>query len=443
MDQSLYIAAAVCLLATLCASWAARSLHHFSRSRLEELCRQRNRRDLLGEVLLRHEEVALAVDCWALVFGLLTVLCFVSAHWLRHLEGAADAPLGGTAWGLDLAACVVALLFARLWLPEALARLWAEPLLVRTWPFWLIVSSLARPLTLGGELINALLHRLAGRVQEVPSAASIEEEIRTILTEGHREGLLEEEAREMIEGVIELRDCEVSQVMTPRTEMLCISVHLDWPETLLFVNQAGHTRIPAYDKSRDDVVGVLFIKDMLPELAKENPRDRKPMLEILRKAYFVPETKQVNDLLQEFQVTRNHMAVVLDEYGGVSGLVTIEDVLEEIVGEIVDEHDEALVEGIRVLNDRACEALARVHIDEINEQLHTRLPDDEEFDTIGGFVFHELGRIPARGEQVVWQNVRITVIDVSRRRIERVRVEIMDPAGTTENDECGMMNDER
>lgn len=428
IEQSLYLASAVCLLATLCASWAARSLREFSRSRLEELCRQRNRRELLGEVLLRHEQVGLAADCLAVVFALLTVLSFVSADWLRHLQGVADAPLGLVPWALDLFVCVAALLFARLWLPEALARLWAEPLLVRTWSFWLLISSIARPLTFGGELIITLLHRLAGRALSVPSLASIEEEIRTIVTEGHREGLLEEEAREMIEGVIELGDCDVSQIMTPRTEMISISVHLNWPEALQFVNQAGHTRIPAYDKNRDDVVGVLFIKDLLPELAKERPADRKPIAEILRKPYFVPETKRVNDLLQEFQVTRNHMAVVLDEYGGVSGLVTIEDVLEEIVGEIVDEHDDDLVEGIRVLSERACEALARVHTDEINEQLHIHLPEDEEFDTIGGFVFHELGRLPARGEQLIWNNLRITVIDVSRRRIERVRVEVLDPA---------------
>jgi CBS domain containing-hemolysin-like protein len=121
------------------------------------------------------------------------------------------------------------------------------------------------------------------------------------------------------------------------------------------------------------------------------------------------------------------MAIVLDEYGGVSGLVTIEDVLEEIVGEIVDEYDDALVEGIKPLGEHAAEALARVHIDEINERLKIDLPDTGEFDTIGGFVFHELGRIPKPGEELVHGNIRITVLDVSRRRVERVRIEMLDP----------------
>jgi CBS domain containing-hemolysin-like protein len=439
IEQALYIGAASCLLLTFLASWAARSLREFSRSKLEEICRGRNRRDLLGQILLRHEQVGLATEAVAVLLALLAVLCFVSAHWIWHLQGTAVAPLDTKAWLIDLAACVVALLFARLWLPEAFARLWAESLLAGTWWFWLMLASISRPLTAAGELVSGVMHRLAGRKIEAPSPTSIEEEIRTIVTEGHREGLLEEEAREMIEGVIELGDCDVSQVMTPRTEMLSMSVHLPWPEALAYVNQAGHTRIPAYDKNQDDIVGILFIKDLLPELAKSDPSQRRPILEILRKPYFVPETKRVDDLLREFQMTRNHMAVVLDEFAGVCGLITIEDVLEEIVGEIVDEHDEDLVEGMRMINERTCEALARIHVDEINERLQTQLPEEEEFDTLGGFVFHELGRLPAKGEELLWNNLRITVVDVSRRRIERVRIEVLAPV---EKDEVKMTNGE-
>jgi putative hemolysin len=442
IDQALYFGAGVCLLATFFASWAARSLREFSRSKLEELCRQRNRRELLGKVLLRHEDFAVATEAVSVLFALLATVGFLSARWLPHLLGVAPDQMAPLSVLLDALTCVVALLFARLWLPEAFARLWAEPLLVRTWWLWLTVTTVSRPITAVGDLVNAFVHRLAGRKMSVPSAASIEEEIRTIVSEGHREGLLEEEAREMIEGVIELGDCDVSQIMTPRTEMMSMSVRLDWPEALQFVNQAGHTRIPAYDKNRDDVVGILFIKDMLPELAKEDVTKRKPIAEILRKPYFVPETKRVDDLLREFQMTRNHMAVVLDEYGGVCGLITIEDVLEEIVGEIVDEHDEVLVEGIRMIDERSCEALARVHVDEINERLQINLPEDEEYDTLGGFVFHELGRIPAKGERLDWNNLRVTVVDVSRRRIERLRIEVLAEPNGSEKDEIKMTNDE-
>jgi putative hemolysin len=145
----------------------------------------------------------------------------------------------------------------------------------------------------------------------------------------------------------------------------------------------------------------------------------------LRKPFFVPETKPVDDLLQEFLRSHNHIAVVLDEYGGVSGIVTIEDVLEEIVGEIADEHDEALIDGIKTLDEHSAEALANVRIHEINERLGLSLPENENYDTIGGFVFHELGRIPNVGEELTWHGVRIKVLDATRRRIGRVRIQVL------------------
>ena len=208
------------------------------------------------------------------------------------------------------------------------------------------------PLVLAARFVDAVLHRLAGRPPDEPDEESFEEEIRTIVTEGHREGLLEEDAREMIEGVIELGDVDVSQIMTPRTDMISHSRRRS-PGTRpsQLVIKPGHTRIPVYGKNRDDIVGILYIKDLLPELAKP-PQDRvQPWTKLLRQPVFVPETKPVDALLQDFQRGRHHMAVVLDEYGGVSGLVTMEDVLEEIVGEIVDEYDGDEVEPIRQLGD--------------------------------------------------------------------------------------------
>ncbi len=158
-----------------------------------------------------------------------------------------------------------------------------------------------------------------------------------------------------------------------------------------------------------------------------------PWSPLLREPYFVPETKPVDVLLQEFQRTGNHMAVVLDEYGGVSGLVTLEDVLEEIVGEIIDESDPDLVDGIKTLGQGVAEVLGRVHIDEINERLETALPEDGDYDTIAGYAFSELGRIPAVGEQLTRENVRITVLEATRRRIERVRIEVLDAVHSGED----------
>ncbi|MGA2064919.1 MAG: hemolysin family protein [Thermoguttaceae bacterium] len=240
-----------------------------------------------------------------------------------------------------------------------------------------------------------------------------------------REGPLEEEVRERIEGVIELGDADVSQIMTPRTDMICVSAALPWPEMLDAVLKAGYTRIPVFGRNRDDILGILHVKDLLAELAKPQAARDEPWTKLLRQPVFVPETKAIDTLLHELQRNRNHMAVVLDEYGGVSGLVTLEDVLEEIVGEIADEHDPAASDGIRELGPGAVEAPGRVHLDELNERLGLTLPEDADFDTIGGFVFSELGHVPAAGEELVWRNVRITVLEATRRRIERVRIETL------------------
>jgi magnesium and cobalt transporter len=183
--------------------------------------------------------------------------------------------------------------------------------------------------------------------------------------------------------------------------------------------------LPVYGESHDEVVGILHIKDMLQEVARGPQAAHRPISELLRPPFFVPESKRVDDLLQEFQRSRNHIAVVMDEFGGVSGLVTIEDVLEEIVGEIADEHDDATGEGIKPIDEHSCEASAHVHIHEINERLGLRLPDDEHFDTIGGFVFHQLGRIPHVGEEITFDGVKIKVLEAARRRIHRVAIEVL------------------
>ena len=275
-----------------------------------------------------------------------------------------------------------------------------------------------------GTLVDTVLQRLAGRPVTVADEDTIEDEIRTIVNEGHREGLIKEDAREMIEGVIELRDAVVSQIMTPRTEMYMVQVTRPWDDLVNDIIDAGHTRVPAYEKNRDDIVGVLYSKDLLPELAKDPDEPRRPIRNLLRKPLFVAETKSVKDVLELFQRSRTHIAIVLDEFGGVAGLVTIEDVLEEIVGEIADEYDPEAEEQIVKLDDDTCEAVGRTHVDKINAAMGFDLPESEDFDTIGGFVFAEFGRVPAAGESIVWNDsVRVTVLEATRRRVNRVRLE--------------------
>ena len=169
---------------------------------------------------------------------------------------------------------------------------------------------------------------------------------------------------------------------------------------------------------------------MLQNLAHGPSAKPRSISDLLRPPLFVPESKPVDDMLQEFQRSRTHIAMVVDEFGGVSGLITIEDVLEEIVGEIADEHDEAAGEGIKPIDEHSCEAAAHVHISEINERFGLHLPEDEHFDTIGGFVFHQLGRIPHVGEELIFDGVKIKVLEAARRRIHRVAIEVLPPEET-------------
>jgi len=411
------------LVVTCLAATGARSLAKFSPHELKEVCRRNKSENRLGIILRRHDQVALAAETLQVIGTAIFIGAAMFWVWGKSLPDVTSHMILLTS---SVVVGAIVLLAVEIWIPWSIARLWAEPFLFHTWPAWRTIFYLLWPLVLVGRFVDTIFCRLAGRGHEEPDEESFEEDIRTIVTEGHREGLLEEDAREMIEGVMELGDADVSEVMTPRTDMISMASSLSWEEAVAFVIDCEMTRIPVYEKNRDDIIGILVTKDLLPEMAKSPDTPRPPWTALLRDPYYVPETKPIDVLLEEFQHTRNHLAVVLDEYGGVSGLVTIEDVLEEIVGEIIDEYDKDLVDGIRKVSDGVCEALGKVHIDEINERLDLKLPDDGDFDTIGGYVFTELGHIPTVGEDLARHGVRITVLEATPRRIERVRLEVLD-----------------
>ncbi len=409
------------------ASTAVKATHGFSQSRLEDLCRKRDCLPLFVRICDNQKRGALAAESLRVLATVIAVVLL--AVWLERVwTWNSLSPITATLIDLVWLSGFILILWATLiWIPVAVVDLWAEPFLVATWGLWEMAAVLFAPTLFGARLVEAFLRWSTGRTPEPTSEEAeeaLEEEIRSIVSEGHREGLLEEDTREMIESVMELADVTVAEIMTPRTYMLSLSSSSSLDEAVRFILDSGHTRIPIYGRSRDDIVGVLHTKDVLAELVKP-VTERRPLVELLRPPFFVPERKPVDELLTEFQRNRNHLAIVLDEFGGVSGLATIEDAIEEIVGEIADEYDDALVDGIKQLGDLTYEALATVHIDELNERLGISLPDDQDFDTIGGFVFHELGRIPEVGEELVRQDVRIKILDSSRRRIDRVVLEVL------------------
>jgi CBS domain containing-hemolysin-like protein len=277
----------------------------------------------------------------------------------------------------------------------------------------------------GSSLGRAVAHREAGAAAERP-----QDELRLVVDEAHREGRIEGAARDMIRGVIGLDEVRVSQIMTPRTQMIAIPLATAWDEAVRMAAESAHTRLPVWDRSADDVVGILHTRDVLNRLAdglaprtEASPAELRGIRPLLRPPWFVPESMSVRTLLMEFQRGKTHMAIVTDEFGGVAGLVTIEDALEEIVGEIADEHDEAFSDGIRTVSPDVCEVLAHVPVARLNERMQMALPEEAGYETIGGFMFHQCGRIPEVGDRIESHGAVLEVLAATRRRIDLIRIE--------------------
>jgi len=278
------------------------------------------------------------------------------------------------------------------------------------------------PLTLAA----GVLHRTTARILRATAPPDdpreeIEDEILSAVDEATRDGTLEDSEKRMIEGIIDLRAIDADHIMTPRTEMVTLPIEATFEEAIERSRERGLARLPVYRGTPDDIAGVLYMKDLLPYLGHGTT---PPIEGLLRTPLFVPQTKNVQELLQEMRARQMHLAIVLDEYGGTAGLVTIEDILEEIVGEIADEHENAAPEEVTRLSENAATVEGKTHIDDLNEALEIDLPESEEYETVGGLLFTRLGRVPSPGEHWDLDGVRFTVLDSDERRVHRVRVTV-------------------
>lgn len=246
-----------------------------------------------------------------------------------------------------------------------------------------------------------------------------EEELHELMDASEEEGLINEEESEMIRAIFVLGETVVREIMVPRTDMACISNDAAIDELIATIITCGHSRIPVYEGTVDNVTGILYAKDLLKYWGEGAPEI--DISKVARQPFFVPETKNLEELLQEFKRRRIHIAIVIDEYGGTSGLVTIEDLLEQIVGDIQDEYD-AEEELIQAQADGSAIVDARLPIEEF-EQLFAVEIDREKFDTVGGLIFYLLGRIPRTGDEVVSSGIRLTVLTAGERRIGKLRAE--------------------
>jgi len=245
-----------------------------------------------------------------------------------------------------------------------------------------------------------------------------EEEIHDLIEAGEEEGIVDEQEREMISAILELDSTVVREIMVPRTEMAAISVEASVRETIDAIIACGHSRMPVYDGTMDNIIGLLYAKDLLKSWGMADSQIQ--LRDLIRQPFFTPETKTLELLLQEFKKKKVHLAIVVDEYGGTSGLVTIEDLLEQIVGDIQDEYD--MEEDLYVRNpDGSLTTDARLPIEELEEQFQLEIERDK-FDTVGGLVVHLADGIPVAGTVVIGEDLEIEILEADPRKVKRVKI---------------------
>jgi CBS domain containing-hemolysin-like protein len=402
----------LCLLASVFFSITDSALSHFTHAGLRQLAGDGPRLERV-EAHLQHRH-SYQLVCFVLnaVANILFVILLVQYLLMDgHSTGRVIAALGWS--GLFV-----------LVLGEVVPRAWgqgnADRWLVRLLPVLRVVSTAAWPLVAVLRLVVAAVGRLTGSPMEEVPVPAISEEIRSVVSEGEKRGDLEEGEKEMIESIFELHDVDAAEIMTPRTDMVCIDATASLDEISALAVESGYSRIPVFEHSRDNILGIVHVKDLLrPANVGRTAR------EVAQKPYFVPETKLGHELLHELRAQQGHMAVVLDEYGGTAGLVTLEDILEEIVGEIEDEYDEEPTEPLQQVDEHTLECEASLLIDDLEDALEVELPQDEGYDTVAGFVTAQLGHIPQADETYTWQNIQFRILEATERKISRLRVTVL------------------
>jgi len=400
IELSLRNGAKAALIASL-----ERQERHTLRSRLEP--RLESAADLLA--LIRITLIMVFLGIW---FGA-TAGWDPSAvsHWPGRMIGAGIAAVG-LVW---ISGTILA---------PAIAKWSGEPLLHASLPVVRLSAALSPLVHLPSRILAEIVRRLSGaHLHKNGRTGEAEAELLRSIEAKQREGELAERAATLLENVVDFTTTDVGEVMTPRTEIEGIELTNNLSEIRTFILEAGHSRIPVFEDDLDHIAGILYVKDLIPFLGEDASHfELRPLL---RRPIVVPDTKPVADLLGDFQRAEVHMAIVVDEYGGTAGLATIEDVLEEIVGEIYDEHesdDEDDEPELILISDDTWEVDGRFHIDDFNEMLEATLPEDDEYDTVAGWFTARAGRVPESGEVLEEDSLEFTVLAAEPTHITRLQI---------------------
>ena len=395
------------------------ALKTFNRARLNEALEARNRPDKASLFQDHRLRLVLATGALRACLELVVVLAVLMIVGER-------LPSWGLwqRYGLALGVAGVLLSAFAVALPSSWAHYRGEALLAVSVPLLRALDWTLRPLVILLERLDPLVRRVSGASEmESNGDQAITEEVLSVVEAHEENGEVAEDQKEMLEAVFEFSSTTVGEIMTPRTDVKGIEVGSSLAEAREAILHDGHSRVPVYEDNLDQIVGVLYVKDLIPYLGVPESTEFE-LRSILRDALLVPESKPVRDLLADFKAQKVHMAIVLDEYGGTAGLVTIEDILEEIVGEIQDEYEYPEEEpGIRRLDENSVEVDARVEIDDLNDELNLKLPENDDYETVGGFVFASLGHVPEPGEHFSYDTITVTVVEAERTRVQTVRID--------------------
>lgn len=375
------------------------------------------------DMLLRFFEKSKRKHLPFLMVAFITEMAFISVVFYFHSSRLTPFVFSGiTFLALVLGVCIFTLyLFNRLFAGN-IAEEWAESIVFSNFTVIRLLSLLFIPLEVISKGFDTSTRRVVRFGKDTNNLEEdVEDEIIESITEGVEDGVLEEDEKRMIESVLEFDDSDVKEVMTPRTDIVSIPSSFSINEAINIACNSGYSRIPVIGKDIDDITGILYVKDLLQYAGSDNAEDNG-IAAIKREAYFIPESKMISELFQEIREKKNHFAVVLDEYGGTAGIVTAEDIIEEIVGEIEDEYDEQVEDKIVWRSSSVAEVDARIDIGELNDIMNITLPDENDFESLGGFLASETGKIPQVNEVVTYENIRFKVLRGTPRKLQWVEV---------------------
>jgi putative hemolysin len=393
------------------------SLRDMSRARLADYLERRRRSHLL-EPTIEHLNELIFVTAVARMLA--NTLIALSAVWICQATLRALAIRDVAIFFL---AALVTLFFSVAF-PQAITRYAGDSFIAASVGALHLLRLVFRPLTAVLHLTDHFVRNAAGASgnrEPEQIEQQIEQDILSAVEEGEEQGVVDEQEREMIESVIEFHDSTAVQIMTARPDIAALDVKSDLQQVRRVIEASGHSRIPVHEGTLDKVIGILYARDLLEYLGR--PADAFDLRSAIRPALFVPETTPLGELLREFRKRKSHIAIVLDEYGGTTGLLTLEDILKALVGEISEESDAIEPSLFKRVSEQTAEADARLELEEFNRLTGLTLPEDAGYATLGGFVLATVGRIPEAGFSFEHQGVKYTVLDAEPQRVKRIRID--------------------